>query len=377
VQEFKSQQLPLLVEDCKHQKFSGVINVLIETPQKKPRTRVIAFHQGWMTYAGAKLTTNHELAALLGRELKLRVMDFATKLADNKMKEHNSMHDYLELFVRLKLLQWQDIEAIMQTRLLGTLEQLIPYSGAMSLNPDQSFDLYYSESRPGFDWAYLQPIFAQRQEHWAALATTIPSIEEIPRALEIDPNNTAVVEHVQQWVDGQRSLVDIATELDRDPLKLAQLYCKWAREGWLTFNSKQPAREPEKAIKDLELPIVLSVDDSPVVQTMIKRAIDDRYEVLSTDNAVDAFNILNNNNVSLMLLDVTMPDINGLDLCRSIRSIAKFQHLPVVMLTAREGMVNKIKGQMAGATHYLTKPVTREKLFEVLEQYIPEAIVEL
>lgn len=373
MREFKAQQLPYLIEDCRSQKFSGVLSVLIETPQNKPRTRVITWHQGWMTYAGTQLITNHELAALLGRELKLRAMDFATKWADAKMKEHNSIHDYLEQFVRLKLLQWQDILAVMQTRLLGTLEQLIPYSGVMTLNPDQSFDLYYSESQPGFDWAELQPIYTQRQQQWAALASIIPSIEEIPRALPIDPNHTAVAEHVQKWVDGQRSLTDIATELDRDPLKLAQLYCKWVREGWLTFTTEQPTPEIENK-NDIELPIVLTVDDSPVVQTMIKRAIDDRYQVLSTDNAVDAFNLLNNNNVSLMLLDVTMPDINGLDLCRSIRSIAKFQHLPVVMLTARDGMVNKLKGQLAGATHYLTKPVSREELFEVLEQYIPEVV---
>lgn len=371
MREFKSQQLPYLIEDCRRQKFSGVINVLIETPQKRPRTRVIALHQGWMTYAGAKLATNHELADLLGREFKLRIMDFATKLADNKMKEHSSMHDYFELFVRLKLLQWQDIRAFMQTRLLGYLEQLIPYSGAMSLNADKSFDLYYDESQPGFDWAQLQPVYTRRQQEWAALASTIPSIEAIPRALPVDPDNTAVAEHLQKWVDGQHSLVDIATQSDRDPLKLAQLYCKWAREGWLTFVPEPAA--PEIA-EDLRVPIVLSVDDSPVVQTLIKRAIGDRYEVISADNAVDAFNILNSRDVSLMLLDVTMPDINGLDLCRSIRSIDKFHHLPVVMLTARDGMVNKIKGQMAGATHYLTKPVTREKLFEVLEKYIPDVV---
>lgn len=369
--EFESQQLPDLIEEFRHRKFTGVVDVLVEPPEKQPRTRVIALHQGWMTYAGESLTTNHELAVLLGRELKLRAMDFAIKWADSKTKEVNSMHDYFELFVRLKILQWQDIKAVMQARLLGNLEQLIPYSGAMTLNPDQSFKLYYDESQPGFDWTHLQPIYTQRQQEWAAMASAIPSIEAIPRALEIDPNHFAVAKHVQKWVDGQHSLADIATESDKDPLKLAQQYCKWVQEGWLTFDPPPIETEIEE---ELALPIVLTVDDSPVVQTLIKRAIHDRYEVLSTDNAVDAFNILNNNNVSLMLLDVTMPDINGLDLCRSIRSISKFQHLPVVMLTARDGMVNKLKGQMAGATHYLTKPVSREELFEVLEKYIPEVV---
>jgi twitching motility two-component system response regulator PilG len=116
--------------------------------------------------------------------------------------------------------------------------------------------------------------------------------------------------------------------------------------------------------------IILSVDDSPVVQTTIKRALADRYHVLLASNAIDALSIMNQKEIALLLLDVTMPGVDGLEMCRTVRSIPKFRDLPIVMLTARDGFVDKIKGQIAGSTHYLTKPFHNEKLIEIVEKYV-------
>jgi twitching motility two-component system response regulator PilG len=114
------------------------------------------------------------------------------------------------------------------------------------------------------------------------------------------------------------------------------------------------------------------VDDSKIVQTMITRAISDVYDVWLANNAIDALNILQQQNVALLLLDVTMPDIDGLELCRTIRAMSQFKELPIIMLTAKDGIIDKFKGQFAGSTQYLTKPVDREKLLPVLEKYIPQ-----
>ncbi|MEO1182119.1 MAG: response regulator, partial [Cyanobacteria bacterium J06636_28] len=75
------------------------------------------------------------------------------------------------------------------------------------------------------------------------------------------------------------------------------------------------------------------------------------------------------------LLDVTMPDIDGLELCRTIRGIGRFRDLPIIMLTAKDGVFNKIRGQIVGSTHYLTKPVERSKLLEILDKYVPSKVM--
>jgi twitching motility two-component system response regulator PilG len=74
--------------------------------------------------------------------------------------------------------------------------------------------------------------------------------------------------------------------------------------------------------------------------------------------------------VSVLLLDVAMPGIDGLELCRTVRSIPQFQNLPIIMLTARDGAFDKVQGRLAGATEYLTKPFDAQKLSQVVGQVL-------
>lgn len=115
---------------------------------------------------------------------------------------------------------------------------------------------------------------------------------------------------------------------------------------------------------------VLAVDDSPVMQELIRRALVNHYWVLVADNAVDALGMLAQEDITVLLLDVSMPDIDGLELCRTIRNLPQFHSLPIVMLTARDRAFDKIQGRIAGATEYLTKPFDAEQLCEVVGKYV-------
>ncbi|MGL6337832.1 MAG: response regulator transcription factor, partial [Waterburya sp.] len=75
--------------------------------------------------------------------------------------------------------------------------------------------------------------------------------------------------------------------------------------------------------------------------------------------------------IDLILLDVTMPDIDGLSLCKMIRNMSgKFAKMPIIMLTARDKFSDKFKGYAAGSTDYLTKPFNAEDLNKIIEQYL-------
>jgi twitching motility two-component system response regulator PilG len=65
-----------------------------------------------------------------------------------------------------------------------------------------------------------------------------------------------------------------------------------------------------------------------------------------------------------------MPEIDGLELCRTVRSIAQFRDLPNVMVTARDGFFDKVKGKLAGSNEYLTKPFEAEKLRQLVAKYV-------
>ena len=129
------------------------------------------------------------------------------------------------------------------------------------------------------------------------------------------------------------------------------------------------------SVNESQQKTILAVDDSAVMQGVVKQILGKDYRVLVADNAVDALSMIYHEQVSVLLLDVSMPGIDGLELCRTVRSIPQFQNLPIVMLTARDGAFDKVQGRLAGATEYLTKPFEAEKLREVINQFIKNSSV--
>ena len=85
---------------------------------------------------------------------------------------------------------------------------------------------------------------------------------------------------------------------------------------------------------------------------------------------MDALSVIYHQTISIVLLDVSMPGVDGLELCRTIRSLPQFSGLPIIMLTARDGVFDKVQGRLAGATEYLTKPFDNEQLRGVVRNFI-------
>ncbi|MEM7792998.1 MAG: response regulator [Cyanobacteria bacterium P01_C01_bin.118] len=405
--QFKAEQLGEAILDLQHSDFCGVayLETLPNTAHTK-HPKVLTFLNGELTYCGSALPKPIDISQKLGQHFNLDIIGAALQLAKKKVDDQTSVRQYLELFVRLRIFTWQDIETYVRKQVVLTLEQVLPYAGKLTLNTSNSVDLSYGDTPHGFTWNQLDDDITQRRQVWKSLASAIPSVHAIPYQLlkqSSQITDTWAKQHLSQWVNGQRTLSDIAHQLDMDPLELSHKYLTYVQKDWLTFDqtrylatinkiqktiendinkvvvnpSKGLARPPASyntKKPDLPLPTVLSVDDSPVVQAMLKRAIGDSYHVLLASNAMDALSILNKEKIELVFLDVTMPDIDGLELCRTIRNINRFRDLPIVMLTAKDGVFNKIRGQIVGSTHYLTKPVDRSKLLEVLEKYVPSKV---
>jgi CheY-like chemotaxis protein len=364
--------------------FTGAVYIKTDKDlYVEQRFLTLSFYKGMITFVDKKLPTTEKIVKLIKKKLNLTEIDSVLNAAAYRVKDQNSIREPLEIIALFGFLDWENFEAAMQHRAIYYLEQVMHYGGVLSSESPIAFDLSYGIDGHGFKWEKLQHELTLRKEMWNAVAPSISSMDAVPikganyQAVTSEP----LQKHIELWMDGRRSLVEIANAIGQDPLKLAQQYLPWIQKGCIAL---QPAAKDEFLITDQaefrELlaherknkPIILSVDDSLVVQTMIKRAISDRYQVLLANNAVSALNLLNTNKVALLLLDVTMPDIDGLELCRTVRSIGKFRDLPVVMLTAKEGLLDKIKSQFAGSTHYLTKPIDRDKLLHIIDKYVEQ-----
>jgi twitching motility two-component system response regulator PilG len=371
--QYQAGQLRNLLEDLQGEQVSGCVHIDITlNPDRKPRSRVLVLNNGKIVYGGLRIPNNNqEFARVIGIKFSHSWADSAIKYTAQKLQNPSSFRELLEQIVRIRVFQWEEIESVAHAQVVQVLEQALPHPGQLKLDFTVQFDLSYGKDSHSLDWSNLIQDVTYRQGQWAALAPVIPSIDAVPRlsaSALLAVRDSKVQQHLRQWVNGVRSLIDIAEQLDEDPLDLARSYMSWATSGWVTFREDAPTTQVVMATQKPR-PMVLSVDDSVVVQTMIKRALGDRYQVLLASNAVDALKIISTNPIALLLLDVSMPDINGLEFCRTVRSIPKFKNLPIIMLTARDKFSDKLKGQIAGATHYLIKPIEPNQLLEIVGIY--------
>src|SRR4028118_1956763 len=117
-------------------------------------------------------------------------------------------------------------------------------------------------------------------------------------------------------------------------------------------------------------PTILAVDDCTFIQQLIKEVLVKDYKVLVASNAADALSIIYQQPIAILLLDVSMPGVDGLELCRTLRSLPQFSNLPIIMLAGRDTVFDKVQGRLAGATEYLTKPIELEQLQEVCRKFL-------
>src|SRR6476646_4246037 len=108
-------------------------------------------------------------------------------------------------------------------------------------------------------------------------------------------------------------------------------------------------------------PRVLVVDDDPQLREALSRALElDGYDVATASNGVKALDAISADRPDLMVLDVMMPYVGGLDVCRTLRD--RKDRLPILVLTARDEVGDRVAGLDAGADDYLTKPFALEEL---------------
>ena len=108
---------------------------------------------------------------------------------------------------------------------------------------------------------------------------------------------------------------------------------------------------------------ILVVDDDPNLRRLIGYALQvENYSVITAENGREALDKTQTEQPDLIILDVAMPDMDGLEVCQQLRTEPGTAHLPIIMLSARTQVSDKILGLQAGADEYLTKPVDMDEL---------------
>ena len=117
---------------------------------------------------------------------------------------------------------------------------------------------------------------------------------------------------------------------------------------------------------------ILVVDDNMDARLFLQRSLADEYNVLVSANGSDALRLLDKtDNISIVISDVMMPVMDGIELFRHMKSNIKYSHIPVILLTAKSGENNIVESLQEGVADYITKPfslaVLRLRIRKILE----------
>ena len=187
---------------------------------------------------------------------------------------------------------------------------------------------------------------------------------------------------MKQWSDGETSLRQLARYLNRDVLTVAKAIYPYVQKGWVQLlacpSQELPIiRREWELTKATEIPRVVCIDDDLAIGKTVEYTLQAKgYEVTAIRNPLDALTRVFQIKPDLILCDLAMPELDGYEICGMLRNSTAFRQTPIIMLTGKDGFIDRVRARMVGATDYLTKPFGPSELLMLLERYVSPADVE-
>jgi len=115
---------------------------------------------------------------------------------------------------------------------------------------------------------------------------------------------------------------------------------------------------------------ILTVEDNEEFQQLLYKQLTKKYHVLQEKNGKEALDTMDKENVDVVICDIMMPVMDGLEFCKRIKEDLRFSHIPIILLTAKTNLESKIEGISYGADEYIEKPYSTEYLIARIDNLL-------
>ncbi|MEZ4524925.1 MAG: response regulator [Desulfobacterales bacterium] len=116
---------------------------------------------------------------------------------------------------------------------------------------------------------------------------------------------------------------------------------------------------------------IMAVDDSESIRQMVSFSLRmGDYEVMEAENGQDAYEKLLQADVDMLITDLDMPEMNGIELIRQLRAIPRYRNMPIILLTIHSDAEIKKLARLSGANGWITKPFRPNQLTEVVKKVL-------
>ena len=126
----------------------------------------------------------------------------------------------------------------------------------------------------------------------------------------------------------------------------------------------------------MDEPVVLVVDDSPTVRKIVQLTLQrEHIHVVTAGDGLSALAAVADEQPDLILLDIMLPRMDGYNICQVVRKNMAYRDMPIIMLSGKDGLFDRMRGKLAGSTEYITKPFDSTELVQTVKRHLDSAVV--
>jgi two-component system, chemotaxis family, response regulator PixG len=188
-----------------------------------------------------------------------------------------------------------------------------------------------------------------------------------------------VYQNLTKLLDGQRTLRDLSVVMNRDAKDVVCSLLPYIQAGLVELIDipdlappvapAAPATPPSTSSG--KGPLIACIDDSPLVcQSMEQILTANGYRFFAVQDSLRAIAGLLGRKPDLIFLDLVMPNTNGYEICSQLRKVSAFRITPIIILTGNDGIIDRVRAKIVGASDFLSKPVDAETVLSVTSKHL-------
>lgn len=235
----------------------------------------------------------------------------------------------------------------------------------------------------------VQEAIAEVEELWQAwsndpVADYSPNCAPVikqPEHLQ-ECTSAQVYKTLSYLLNGKRTVRDVALLMKRDILSLTRSLLPFIQSGSVELQHipdlPVPVSPPPAPVAPVTRtlasdPLILCVDDSPAVcQSMESLLVAAGYRFAGVQDGLRAIATILGRRPDVIFLDLVMPNTNGYEICAHLRKLSQFQNTPIIILTGNDGVVDRVRAKLVGASDFLSKPVDAGVVLSVIRKHLKQ-----
>jgi two-component system, chemotaxis family, response regulator PixG len=293
-----------------------------------------------------------------------------------------------EIFLNSNTLaqQWSAVEVLFD---IIQISQLGGYQISYQKISIEHNNIQSNSSLPLLD---IEPILTRAIRSWqewmkAGLANYVPS--RFPIVRKSDQLSQLISEHSTQEIlmsiDGNRSLRNLAIHHRRHLLDFTKSLLPLLKSGSISLSTQPKSKLINSEDGDgnslhsgifhdrnilNSRPLIACIDDSILIYQNLEKILNKyEYRCYGVQDPLRIIPTLIKNKPNLIFLDLLMPISNGYEVCEQIRKTPRLKDIPVIILTGKDGWIDRMRAKLVGANGFLTKPVSSQEVLKILEKY--------